>query len=183
MTRQLPTGTGFAGACRRGVRAPCHGRVMEFSKETMDEAKRHLTGIADYAPHQVFAAMLRLQHPDAVRAAACAQSREAELVIWRVLWVTPTHVVSCESSAEAATWSLSNPVGVATVDAVRVKLEDVEIRITGANLTYEFNTWQADVEASLSLAADLEVTVPLFGGLPHYSQRDQCEAVISALLE
>jgi hypothetical protein len=164
-------------------------RGMEHTREQMDPAKLRLSNnLGDYAPYEVFAAMLYLHDaPDSVVAAVSDSREEGGRTTWRALWLTDSRLVYCEASANVPDWELASrrPHGSyeAEVDAWTVPISAVtSVGVDAARMFQEHGTWSSDVHAIVRMTDRPAITLPLFGDWPSARQQDACDALARELL-
>jgi len=162
---------------------------MELSREQhLDPAKAHLTYQSNYAPVEVFAAMIALQDPEQITASCTASSGGQGGTTWRTLWLSADRLTYCTAfNAADPDWTLylGNPMGVveADVTAWNVPLRDVELgvsKLRAAGQSFGGGV-EADAVWSVAVPGGREVTVPLFGDFAGHRGQEAAEAFVAAL--
>ncbi len=152
----------------------------------MDSAKHHLSNVSDYAPKEVFAAMLALCDPTEVIAAVPDSEESAGRTRWRAAWLTGTHLAFCEAAADLPDWDLGSDLPHGSyevqIDAWLAPPSGVSsIGVDAARMVREMSAWHADVRVTVAVEGREPIAVPLFGEYASGYRRERCETFLHEL--
>lgn len=162
---------------------------MELTRDAhLEPAKIHLADRTDYAPIEVFAAMLALEDPSDVEASLVDSKRGEDGTTWRAVWLSGDRLTYCEATRDDhADWTL-DLTQVAGQAEPKIEAWSTPVSAVAALSVLAaragragIGTAEADIVWSVELSGGRDFRVPLFGQFAHHYDADRCEAFVAAL--